>query len=78
MNPKNLNVRMDRETGEFWLTQEKYRQGVRKITNITQPVLLALCADLFDTPGTKEVTRDVKFSDGSTVRLTVQELPPES
>lgn len=78
MNPKTLNVRMDRDSGDFWLTQERYRQPIRKLTNITQPVLLALCADLFDMPGTTEVTRDVKFADGSVVRLTVQELPPES
>lgn len=77
MNPKNLNVRMDRETGEFWLTEERYRKPIRKVVNITDKVLLSLCADLFAEPDTKAVTRDVKFSDGGTVRLTVEDLGTE-
>lgn len=76
MNPKNLSVRMDRETGELWLTEEKYRQKVRRVANITAPVLLALCADLVAEDGTKEVTRDVKFNDFA-VRISAKTISLE-
>lgn len=74
MNPKHLSVRMDRQTGELWLTEERYRQPVKKVANIDQHILLALCADLYHEDGTKEVTRDVKFADGTTARITIQDV----
>lgn len=77
MNPKNLRVRMDRETGEMWLTEEKYRQPIRKIANIDSHILLCLCADLYHEDGTKEVSRDVKFADGTRARITARDITDE-
>ncbi len=77
MNPKHLSVRMDRETGQLWLTEEKYRQPIKKIANIDQHVLLCLCADLYYEDGTKEVMRDVKFADGTRARITIRDITNE-
>ena len=77
MNPKSLRVRLDRETGEMWLTEEKFRQPIRKVANIDQHVLLALCADLYHEDGTKEVSRDVKFGDGTRARITIRDITGE-
>jgi hypothetical protein len=74
MNPNKLSVRMDTETGDLWLTEEKYRQPIKRVANITQHVYLALCADLVMESGTKRVERDVKFADGSAIRITLEEL----
>lgn len=61
MNPKHLSVRMDRETGDLWLTEERYRKPIKRIANITPHVLLALCADLIAEEGSLEVSRDITF-----------------
>ena len=82
MNPKNLNIRMDRETGDFWIVEERYQPGqprrVKKLLNVTGPFLLAFCADLYEVNGTKEVTRDVKFPSGAVARITAVEIKPDS
>lgn len=77
MNPKHLSVRMDRETGALWLTEEKYRKPPRRVVDLTAPVLLALCADLVAEDGTQEVTRDVKFNDGFAARITISVIEKE-
>ena len=77
MNPKHLSVRMDRETGALWLTEEKYRKPPRRVADLTAPVLLALCADLVAEDGTQEVTRDVKFNDGFAARITISVIEKE-
>lgn len=77
MNPKNLNVRLDRETGELWLTEEKYRKPIRKISNITAPVLLAMCAESNAEGGDGGMSKDVVFNDGQIVRITVENIVSE-
>lgn len=77
MNPKHLSVRMDRETGALWLTEEKYRKPPRRVVDLTAPVLLALCADLVAEDGTQEVTRDVKFNGGFAARITISVIEKE-
>jgi len=77
MNPKHLSVRMDRETGALWLTEEKYRKPPRRVVDLTAPALLALCADLVAEDGTQEVTRDVKFNDGFAARITISVIEKE-
>ena len=74
MNPKSLNVRVDRDTGDLWLTEEKYRKPSRKIANITAHVLLALSAELTAEDGSDSLTREVRFSDDMVIRVTVQML----
>lgn len=68
---------MDRETGQLWLTEEKYRKPIKKIVNIDQHVLLCLCADLYHDDKTKEVIRDVKFADGTRARITIRDITSE-
>jgi hypothetical protein len=77
MNPKHLSVRMDPKTGDLWLTEERFRKPIKRIANITSPVLLALAADIVAEEGTASTTRDVKFSDGHRIRITVEDLPHE-
>jgi hypothetical protein len=77
MNPKHLSVRMDRANGEMWLTEEKYRQPIKRIANIDKHVLLCLCADLFSEDGTEEVTREVRFADGVRARITIRDISGE-
>lgn len=77
MNPKNLSVRMDRETGALFLTEERYRKPIKRVADLTAPILLALCADLVAEENTEEVSRDVKFNDGFTARITVTAVKNE-
>lgn len=72
MNPKHLNIRMDRATGDYWLTEEKYKQPPRRVRNMTSAVIAALCSDLLVEDGTEVVTRDVRFADGWEARITVE------
>lgn len=74
MNPKHANVRLDRKTGELWLTEERLRKPVKRVANITSHVYLALASDLMVENGTENVTRDIKFADGSVVRITVENI----
>ena len=77
MNTKNFGVRMDQQTGDIWLTQEKYAQPVKRLKNITNDVILALAAEIVAVNGTKEATREVRFSDGGAIRLTITDLTKE-
>lgn len=77
MNPKHVMVRMDRETGDLWLTEERYRKPIRKIADITNHVLLALSADLVAEDNTTNVTRDIRFSDGQVIRITIEAITDE-
>ena len=77
MNVKNLGVRMDRNTGELYLTEEKPHQGIKRLANITAPVLLSLCADFAADQNTHSVGRDVKFGDDQSVRLLIYAAPEE-
>ena len=78
MNPKNLSVRLDNKDGAFWLTEERHVPGrprlVKRLKDITEPVLLAFCADLYEVEGTRSVARDVKFPSGATARITATEI----
>lgn len=74
MNPKHFSVRMDRQTGEIWLTIEKFAQPVKRVKIITSDVVLALAADIVAIEDTRSACRDIKFSDGTHIRLLVQDL----
>ncbi len=76
MNPKHLKVRLDKDTGNLWLTLEKYAQPIKRVADITNHVLLAFAADIVVQDDTQLVTREVQFADGTRIRLTVEELPP--
>jgi hypothetical protein len=72
MNPKHLSVRMDPKTGDLWLTEERFRKPIKKVANITAPVLLALSAELTSVDNSQSLTRDVRFSDGTAIRITAE------
>ena len=75
MNPKHLHLRTDPKTGDIWITEERRNDpAIRRIKNVTNDVLLALCADVISVDGTSSVSREVKFSDGIVVRVIVERL----
>lgn len=72
LNPKHFHIRAKAEDGTVWLTHEKYRQAIIPIKDITNDVLLALCADLSADGVTQIVEREVRFTDGFTCKVTVE------
>lgn len=72
LNPKHFHVRAKAEDGTIWLTHEKYREPVRPIKDVTNDILLCLCADLSADSVTQTVERTVRFSDGFACRVTVE------
>ena len=72
LNPKHFHVRTKPEDGTMWLTHEKYREAIIPIKDVTNDVLLALCADLSADGVTKTIERSVKFSDGWSCKITVE------
>lgn len=74
MNPKYLNVRMDSATGDLWLTEERYRKPGKKLANITSPILLAFAAEFAAEDHTQSFSRDVRFNDGTALRITVEQV----
>ena len=72
LNPKHFHVRTKPEDGTVWLTHEKYREAVIPIKDVTNDVLLALCADLSADGVTQTIERSVKFSDGWSCKITVE------
>lgn len=78
MNPKHLHVRMDRHTGDLYLTEEKMNKPIRRVKNITAPVFGALAAELFNDPELKPWEREIGFSDGTKARITVEYIGDEA
>lgn len=75
MKAKDLGIRMDPKTGQIFLTEEKLRQPIKRLADITAPVLLSLCADLNSERDTHFVGRDVKFNDNKSVRILIYDAP---
>lgn len=72
LNPKHFHVRAKAEDGSVWLTYEKHLRPIVPIKDVTNDVLLCLCADLSSDGDTKKVERSVRFSDGFTCLITVE------
>ena len=72
LNPKHFHVRARADDGTIWLTHEKHLHPIVPIKDITNEMLLCLCADLSAGGETQIVTRSVRFSDGFTCRVTVE------
>lgn len=72
LNPKHFHVRANSEDGTVWLTHEKYQHPLVRIKDITNDVLLCLCADLSAGGETQLVERSVRFSDGFVCKVTVE------
>jgi uncharacterized protein (DUF849 family) len=72
LNPKHFHIRSKAQDGSIWVTHEKYQQPIHPVKDVTNDVLLALCADLSADGVTQKVEREVKFSDGWRCRVTVE------
>jgi hypothetical protein len=72
LNPKHFHIRAKGEDGTIWLTHEKHLLPIKPIKDVTNDVLLCLCADLSAGGETKRVERSVRFSDGFTCKITVE------
>ena len=72
LNPNHFRIRARREDGSIWLTHERIGDPVRPIKDLTNEILLCLCADLNGVDNTKKVERSVVFSDGWKCKVTVE------
>ena len=75
MNPAHYQLRVRPEDGTIMLVLAKPGQPVRRIRDMTEELLLCLCADIsaaLDHDGTiKSIERSVKFSDGMSCKVNV-------
>jgi hypothetical protein len=72
LNPRHFHTRARAEDGTIWLTYEKHLHPIHPIKDITNDVLLCLCADLSAGVDESSVVRSVKFSDGFVCKITVE------
>lgn len=72
LNPKHFRLRTRPDDGSIWLTHEKIGEPVRPIRDVTNELLLCLCADLSGVDGTERVERSVVFADGWRCKVTVE------
>lgn len=77
MNSKHFKVRLDPKTCELWLTFEKPGHPIRRIKNINNDVMLSFCAEAERHGGSGGLEKDVIFSDGSVLRITIQPVLDE-
>lgn len=72
IDPADLHLRAKPDDGTIWITHEKFLEPVRPLKDITNEVLLALCADLSADGVTTTLERSVSFSDGMRCLITVE------
>lgn len=73
LNPKHFHIRAKAQDGTIWLTHEKYREVIIPIKDVTQDILLALCADLSGNEDKAQSTeREIIFNDGWSCKVTVE------
>ena len=72
LNPKHFHVRAKPSDGTFWLTHEKHLRPIVPVKDMTNDVLMCLCADLSAGGETKRVERSVQFNDGFVCKITVE------
>lgn len=72
LNPKHFHVRTKPEDGTIWLVHDKYRTPTTPIKDVTNDILLCLCADLSADGQTKQVERSVRFNDGFACKIIVE------
>lgn len=78
MNAKYLSIRTDPKNGDMWLVDQRPNDPrVRRIKDVTNDILMAMCADAIAMEGTRSLSRDVRFSDGVVFRITVAEVTPD-
>lgn len=75
LNPRHFRIRTRPDDGTIWLTHERIGDPVRPIRDVTNELLLCLCADLSADNATAKVERSVQFSDGWRCKVTVEVEP---
>lgn len=71
--PKQFTLKIDPKDGTFWVVMIKPGKPMRKITNVTDEVMLGLVADLIEETGVRAIERDVTFADGKRFRVTIED-----
>jgi len=74
MNPKFLHVRMDKISGDIYLVEERPRKPLRRLKNLTSDIYFVLAADILVEENTKSASREIRFSDGKGIKITVEEI----
>lgn len=72
MKPTQVKIRANRDDGSIWLTYEKPGARIKPLRDVTNDVMLALCADIsaqLDNP--QSVDRTIRFADGMVCKITV-------
>ena len=77
MNGNQLEIRVNRDDGSIWACR-RHAGGFKRVKNITNDIMLALCADLSADSVTKSVEREIKFADGFRCKVTVEVLSDDS
>lgn len=67
---KNPEVRIDMQTGAIWLVDAPRHAPIRRVKDITNDVMFALCAEtVFDGIA---VERSIRFADGTRCLVNIQ------
>ena len=76
MKAHHYNVRADRQTGQLFLVEERRGKPIKRLADLTQPILLALAADVLADINLQKTERDINFSDGGIIRISVEDISP--
>lgn len=76
MKPNQLEFRVDPNDGRIIAVHIQRGKPIRKIKDVTDEVLLCLCADLSADGKTEEVSRTIRFSDGMVCEVMVKMVEP--
>lgn len=76
MNPKNLEIRINKEDGSLWACERK-PAGLRRIRDITFDVMQCLTTEIANGEDERPAEREIKWQDGTVVRMTVELIRPE-
>jgi len=71
MKPAHIKLRVDMD-GRIWATHEQPTKPIRRLRDMTDDILLCLCADLSADDANREIQRSVQFSDGRRVVVSVR------
>lgn len=75
MKNDTYQLRVKPEDGSIWLVMKKPNQPFKKLKEMTNEILMVLCADIsaaLDEDGSvKSVERSVSFSDGMSCKINV-------
>ena len=78
LNPKHFGLRTKADDGTIWLVHDKYRTPTTPIKDMTNDILLCLCADVSADGETHTIERSVRFSDGFVCKITVEVVRDET